>query len=540
MHLEGDIIKNLGRLPKTLEATYAQTLQTMMDQGTPHEWGLTRRAMMWIMSSRTPFTKELWIEVSYWPHNIPKDGAEILFTLCHNMVTWDSQLGVVKFAHLSVQEHLESKLTTATDAHSMATECCLSLLDSWYRPGGWKLTTRPPRKEFIDYATRYWIDHIQGSYSPHQHMNAVVLETVKGFLGTSIVPGHGYCKWLESISGRLNVSTFGQDFTEMVPHLKSRPVNPLFAACYFQFARELHWLWEGRYDINARNSRGETLLFVASIRGNEWAVNVLLRKGADINSGSSSFGSCPLVAAIKQEQLATTFQLIDRGARAPGVGKGFEVVALEGSEEFLEAAMNRDQNFKTTEAVLMAAAGNLQFGIEAMIMFLAKDPSKKITEPVMVAAARNVRCSERLISMLLDRDPNIKITESVAIAAAGNSQCGRELMKLLLARNPSLKITTAIMTAAAGSCDKDTMAELLARDPNIQVAKAVTMAAAKNVEYGAGVMEIILDRTPDIKITSGIVKAAAENPGFGREMVEILHERKDHRRRRRALSMVWK
>lgn len=30
-------------------------------------------------------------------------------------------------------------------------------------------------------------------------------DSVNRFLGTSIVPGQAYCKWLESISGRLNV-----------------------------------------------------------------------------------------------------------------------------------------------------------------------------------------------------------------------------------------------------------------------------------------------------------------------------------------------
>lgn len=194
-------------------------------------------------------------------------------------------------------------------------------------------------------------------------------------------------------------------------------------------------MWDRHHDVNARNSRGETLLFVATICGNEWAVNLLLRKGANTNSGSRSFSSCPPIAAIKKEQLVTTFQLIDWGARAPGDGKGFEVVAHEGSEAFLGAAMDRDQTVKVTEAILMAAAGNLQFGMKAMILLLAREPGRRITEGVVVAAARNLKSSERLISMLLDTDPNIKITEAVVSAATENVQCRPNLMKLLLARD---------------------------------------------------------------------------------------------------------
>lgn len=41
------------------------------------------------------------------------------------------------------------------------------------------------------------------------------------------------------LSGWSNIHTFGEDFTNMVPHLMSRPVNPLFTLSYLQFAEAL-------------------------------------------------------------------------------------------------------------------------------------------------------------------------------------------------------------------------------------------------------------------------------------------------------------
>lgn len=358
MKLEEDILENLGKLPKTLEATYSQIMEDMMSDGTSREWEITRKALMWIMCSRELLTKEQWAEFSYWPKEFPKDSHHIdtLFELCRNLVTWDSQLKVVRFAHLSVHEYLETKFSSV-DTNSMAAESCLLLFDPTNWPGVAKLTLLPARPSLINYSTLNWADHIESSYSCEQHMSRVVLDRLKLFLGTPSEPGQAYCNWLHGIFWQaLGLQHFpggpllqGRLY-DILAHLESTPPNPFFAASYFTFGEELREQWEcGSFDLNCKNKRGETLLFVASMRGNGWVVNMLLGKGACVNTGSSAYGSNPLMAAIRHGHWRAAVQLLNNGANTS---------ATEGDTTVMRSATNRDLSTEIIGAVMAATAGN--------------------------------------------------------------------------------------------------------------------------------------------------------------------------------------
>lgn len=126
-----EIERNLGKLPKTLEATYSQIWNDIHRSGTTDIDQLehVRKALAWVMCSQRPvLTPERWAEFTFWPRPAPENGTDVLFDICRNLVTWDKQVNRVIFAHLSVQEYLERNVFTSVDAHSIATESCLSLL----------------------------------------------------------------------------------------------------------------------------------------------------------------------------------------------------------------------------------------------------------------------------------------------------------------------------------------------------------------------------------------------------------------------------
>lgn len=269
MRFENDIIDNLGKLPKTLKKSYSQVLDSMRG-GTPCEWEITHRALMWIMYAQRLLTKEEWIELSYFPKGVPQGGEDDLFELCQNLVKWDSESRVMRFAHLSVREYLETEFDPL-DAHSMAAEWCFSLLATNHSETG---------IEPLDYASKSWAFHVGGSYGPSRQMSCVLLNKVKYFFGTPAAPSQGYRNWIRRESRRRRPAWS----KSIIDDVDSTPLNPLFAASYFSFGGELGDYWElDGTDINCKNARGQTMLHVGSKRGNEGAVKNLLKKGADIN-----------------------------------------------------------------------------------------------------------------------------------------------------------------------------------------------------------------------------------------------------------------
>lgn len=84
MKFEKDIKENLGKLPKTLRATYSKILEAMRE-GTLREWEVVEKALMWISCLQELLTQKLWTELSYWLESVPRDGAD---TLLSSATTW--------------------------------------------------------------------------------------------------------------------------------------------------------------------------------------------------------------------------------------------------------------------------------------------------------------------------------------------------------------------------------------------------------------------------------------------------------------------
>lgn len=68
------------------------------------------------------------------------------------------------------------------------------------------------------------------------------------------------------------------------------------------------------YDINVRDSAGNTALLWACRRGDEHATRLLLRKGADPNIPNHCYGRTPLMAACVHPSLPCIQLLLDHGA----------------------------------------------------------------------------------------------------------------------------------------------------------------------------------------------------------------------------------
>ena len=515
------IRKKLGKLPKTLEETYRKIYDTISREDS-EELGVTKRALMWLMCSRRPLSSQEWASVSYWPELADQDtGADPLLEMCHNLVAVDNQSQVVRFAHLSVQEYLE-KLDdfTVEKTNSMAARFCLSVLLSD------DISIPSLLGEAFDYSAGYWMEHASQCTGSQD-----VLDLLRGFLGKPAKPGRAYCNWFRLASAAppswdhslFDAAAGFEHLHASFEHLHSEPLNPVFAVCYFRLGAGLQdfWGWDA-FDIDSRNGGGETLLYIASLAGNEQIVKYLLKNGADVNAPSwehySDFQN-PLMAAITHFQARIAVTLLDHGGSVGFPGEGFhrntlEFAAEHGDEYVVEAIINRGCNTKVTEVILVAAAGNSHHGGKVLKILLAWDSTVEITEAVLLAAAKN--STEKALESLLAWDSTIQITEAILSAAVENRN--EKVLEMLLARDSINRITEAILSAAAENWNEKVLEMLLARDSTIQITDAVLSAAVRNLS--TDVLELLLARGSTIQITEAVLSVAAEN--LNKRILEML------------------
>ena len=525
MKFESDIRKNLGRLPRTLKESYDQIYSTIeSEEGDAPR--IAKVALQWIMGSARPLRPDEWVDAIYYTTGIDsKSSLGTVLDICHNLVVEDKQSKVMRFSHLSVQEYLENREEFGiSKVHSMVAQACLSVQIDLVQPN-----SAESRDHFLCYSNDHWAYHIHqcnGSYE-----RDAVLGLLRSFLGSPIEPGKAYFEWFNRFN---NVKTYGYDILSLglVDHLKSSPLSPLFAAAYFRLWEVYPELWEwDTFDIDCRNTKGGTPLYVATYQGHSTTVKILLDRKADTNSGKTRYARNPLMVAIKNYSVPVVNMLLDHGADVRANGCRYLAIeraaSAEGDEAVLAAVLARYADIEITEAVLKAAAGNKNKSKEVMKLLLARDSNIKITKAVLTAAAAAAAAGnwhgKDVMELLLARDANIEITEAVLTTAAAGNWHGKDVMELLLARDANIEITEAVLTAAAGNWrSKDVMELLLARDANIEITEAVLTAAAGN-SNGKDVMELLLARDTNIEVTEAMVVAATANKK-GDEIMELLSQ----------------
>jgi hypothetical protein len=543
MITDDEVKEELGKLPRNLARTYDQIYERIEKDKR------SACALMWILGAGKLLSPAEWADGVSWALAGPNGNPTtltmgVLLGVCQNLVVHDDQRDVMRFAHLSVREFLETK-DLDRQAAEMAASACLAVLQH-PRTLKVKPTAYADFTPFHRYSISYWPEHILRC--DDNGLTSQLSSALSAFMGSFDHPADAYIHWIEAATnmGRKSLNRIG----------RPRLLNPLFAAAYFGFKSHL---WElSNFDPNCTNDAQETLLYVASSQGHTATVRLLLRKGADVNHPAHRDEKAPLLAAIRDHNSEVLNLLLDEGAifnstRYPSIvqagisiGNGAVmqqllqrdasveitdavITAAEGNcfmgNGVMEVLLQKDVNFKITKAIATIVAR--QWGKEVMLLLLQRDADIEITEAIVTAAAGNEQSGMKVMEVLLQRDPSIEITEAVVITAAGNEQSGKEVLEVLLQSDPSIEVTEAILTAAAGNIQsgKEVMEVLLQRDPSIKITEAVVTAAAKNKFSGNGVMELLLQRDADIEITEAILTAAAGNEQSGNGVMKVLLQR---------------
>jgi predicted transcriptional regulator len=524
MKIDYEVEKELGKLPGDLATTYDQIYKRIQNDIHSVPWAL--KALMWILGAEKPLSPDEWAGGVSWAllrsdGNPSGLGVSVLLDVCQNLVVHDGQQNVMRFAHLSVREFLETK-SLDQQAAEMAASACLAILQHPHT-----LSTQPTRSTdftpFHRYSIHYWLEHVQrcDENDPTPQLSSAL----SAFMGSFNHPADAYIHWLEAAK---TISDQYSVLRNVIRRLRSTPPNALFAAAYFGFKNVCGHLWEpNAFDPNCTNDAQETPLYLASSRGHTATVRLLLQNGADINHPThretTYRDTAPLTAAIRLHNSKLLDLLLDAGAIFTGTEYHSIVLtgAFCGNGVVMQQLLQRDASIEITEDIVIAAAENRDSGEEVMQVLLQKDPSIEITEAIVIEAAGNGDSGKEVMQQLLQKDPSIEITEAIVIEAAGNRSKGKEVMQMLLQKDPSIRITEAIVIAAAGNRDsaKEVMQLLLQKDPSIEITEAIIIAAASNMSRGKKMVQMLLQRD---KITEAIVTAAARNGDNGKEVMQQL------------------
>lgn len=290
--------------------------------------------------------------------------AKILLKLCHNLVTWDHQSNVIRFAHLSVREFIEkAQSTSAATSNLMAANCCLAFLAT---PEHWlghpSVPDFLPAAGFHAYVVRNLMFHIRNCY---EYGVGQQLSDLPHFLESL-----AYSEWIKIAEDRIYDQDIyqGEELEEVLKHLRSQPLNILLAWSYLGNEEEFNRLYDpGVPDILYRNEIGESLLFVACMEGHESIVKTLLNNNVNVNGGGNSDMSGPLQATIQQGNNIIFQMLLDHGAMLEaGEGHNRSVLAevVETGTTQMSMVVLQKYHHEISGTIIEAAARDRKHEIE--------------------------------------------------------------------------------------------------------------------------------------------------------------------------------
>ena len=210
LNVEEDLLEELGRLPQDLANTYAQIFEHVRRLG-PQSRGIAESSLKWLLCQARELSEaEFLAAVSMGPKresvNLTKET--ILF-ICGNLVMFDQELKVFRFAHLSVREYLETQSEfTLGAAHALGAE--MSLLVCLHRYT--KLAAKHARK-FRRYAMLYWLYHCQEAKK--SSLGGSLHQLLEDFLQIREEKNLCYAVWARSVHKLMRASDGDSDNLRM-------------------------------------------------------------------------------------------------------------------------------------------------------------------------------------------------------------------------------------------------------------------------------------------------------------------------------------
>ena len=284
--VQPDIRGILEALPRTLDETYERMLKNINEKNRQH----ARRLLHCLAAAVRPLRVDELAEIltfdfdgaqggipKFYSERRPKDQEAAVLSTCSSLIAIVDNRGsrVVQFSHLSVKEFLTSNhLASSTGhlsqyhilpgpAHVILARVCLGIL---LHLDGHSYYQNARVSPLLEYAAQHWVTHA--------HFEDVVSHVLDGMKTLFDPDKPHFMAW---------ISLFDVD-AEYGGKFPSETPSPLYYSALCGFHDLIWHLADKRpQDINAIGGSYEFPLFAALCRGHFRVVDILLKRGANVN-----------------------------------------------------------------------------------------------------------------------------------------------------------------------------------------------------------------------------------------------------------------
>ncbi|KAG8534359.1 uncharacterized protein KY384_001203 [Bacidia gigantensis] len=307
--------KALRKMPKSLDATFGETLKRLQRQSRGRsQLGLD--TLMWISHAKRPLrVDELQQALAIDDEDTSLDtenyaSVRHIVECCLGLVTIDEESSSIRLVHYSVQEYLqEHKAEIFPDAEKSIAETCLTFLSfKDFDDQCNRLTlfdTRIRTYPFLMYAAQNWGVHAK--LSPCNTLLSQIMRFTNLELNLFSAEQAFQAKfWYRDPS---QPRRYGADWERWYEETRRRQTGLHVASRWGLDALAVHILQES-IDVNARNSRGETALWWAVRNELDSIVEMLLDARADGSLFETKYGDTPIILATASNNEKTVRLLL--------------------------------------------------------------------------------------------------------------------------------------------------------------------------------------------------------------------------------------
>jgi len=454
MDLPDDVRDNLKVLPESLTDMYDEIYNRILKQSRRASQ-LALNAFRWVQCSYEPLKSETLLDAvtvevggsGEFSHRDTAVRANDLLKVCQNLLILDERLNVFRFAHLSVEEYLETQ-QPKVDSHTEIAKVCLSLVCS---SGSWTdydttIATREGRyhdRHLLLYSAVFWPWHLNRCEDSCQTLAALW----EAFLSEAT-----FQHWIDYHCNRVRTAGAADTFWRRSNELQRQERGRLSTVCMFGLGRKITSISKSQFGwtaciklkfpttfITETEQKGcvHRLLVHASQFGDLDIAQHLLDAGVGVSAmvaAGYDEGRTPLHFAAARGHEAVARLLLDRGADvsavvADGYGEGgtpLHFAAVSGHEAVARLLLDRGADVSAVVAAgygewvmpLHFAAARGHEAVARLLLDRGADVSAVVAAgydegetPLHFAA---VNGHEAVARLLLDRGADVS-----AVAAAG-------------------------------------------------------------------------------------------------------------------------
>ena len=313
MKTEADIRIAMRALPtNTLSELYEEDFARIVQSG-QHTRSHAIQVFSMLLCAQEALSPEALIQVM--AKTLPQQGGAItlanLIDVCSNLFVLDCELNVLRFAHVSFQEFLETRAEFASHRvhRAIAVSCLDFCLEGLPRGTDSDLS---PKDDFHRYSAIYWAQHC--SITLAEEADQLIAGKMEEFIFDGGDVALGFIDWIQAVNNFIEKFPKDHALAKAFYSVINSNGSPLFTACVFGLTLIIDSLaLTTDYDWNQTNDSGQSGLYLAAACGHRPIVQRLLQHEVNVNTTGGKFGH-PLHAACFGGHASSIGLLLEHGA----------------------------------------------------------------------------------------------------------------------------------------------------------------------------------------------------------------------------------